>query len=103
MSDDRSRTGAHGSAATLAVVILTRGWSVFLVLAGLFSWAVWPRFAVAIWQDQRAWQGAIGSSTPTAFLWVHAVLIVAALIIGTAVGVLGVRGLLAGRRTSLVR
>jgi intracellular septation protein A len=80
-------------------VILTRGWSVFLVLAGVFNWVVWPRFAIAIWQDQRAWDGTIGSSGPTAFLLVHAVLIAAALAIGTTVGVLGARGLIVARRT----
>ena len=78
-------------------VILTRGWSTFLVLAGLFNWVIWPRFAVAIWQDQRAWQGEIGSSTATSFLWVHAVLIASALAIGTVVAIVGVRGLLALR------
>ncbi len=81
-------------------MILTRKWSVFLVLAGLFNWLVWPRFAVAIWQDQRAWQGEIGASTPTSFLWVHAALIGSALAVGTVVAVLGVRGLLALRRDS---
>ena len=79
-------------------MILTRGWAALLVLAGAFNWLIWPRFAIAIWQDQRAWQGEIGASTPTSFLWVHAVLIAAALAIGTTVGVLGVRGLLAARR-----
>jgi hypothetical protein len=79
-------------------VILTRKWSAFLVLAGVFNWVVWPRFALAIWQDQRAWTGAIGSSTPTSFLWVHAVLIGSALAVGTVVAVLGIRGLLALRR-----
>ncbi len=78
-------------------MILTRGWSTFLVLAGLFNWAIWPRFALAIWQDQRAWHGEIGSSTPTSFLWVHAVLIGCALAIGTVVAIVGVRGLLALR------
>lgn len=79
-------------------MVLTRGWSVFLVLVGIFNWAIWPRFAVAIWQDPRAWSGAVGSSSPTSFLWVHAVLIVSAVLIGTTVGVLGLRGLLALRR-----
>ncbi len=72
----------------------------FLVLAGVFNWVVWPRFALAIWQDQRAWAGEIGSSTPTSFLWVHAVLICSALAVGTVVAVLGVRGLLALRGSS---
>jgi len=69
-------------------VVLSRGWSVFLVLVAVWSWVIWPRFAVAIWADPRAWNG----SAPTSFLWVHAVLIVASLAIGTAVGVLGLRG-----------
>jgi hypothetical protein len=43
---------------------------------------------VAIWADPRAWNGG----APTSFLWVHAALIVASLAIGTAVGVLGLRG-----------
>ena len=57
---------------------------------------IWPRFAIAIWDDPRAWHG----STPTGFLWVHALLIAVSLAIGTAVGVLGVRALLAARRAS---
>jgi intracellular septation protein A len=68
-------------------VVLSRRWAAFLVLAGLWNWLVWPRFAVAIWKDDRAWSG----DTPTAFLWVHAALIVTALAIGTLVGALGVK------------
>lgn len=77
--------------------MLTRKWSAFLVLVGVFAMAVWPRFAVAIWQDPRAWTGDIGSSAPTSFLWVHAVLIVSAVVLGVSTGYLGVRGLLAAR------
>jgi hypothetical protein len=69
-------------------VVLSRRWSVFLVGVAVWSWVIWPRFAAAIWADPRSWHGG----TPTSFLWVHAVLIVASLSIGTAVGVLGVRG-----------
>lgn len=82
--------------------MLSRRWAVFLVLAGLFQAVIWPRFAVAIWQDQRAWQGAVGASSPTSFFWVHAVLIAVAMTVGIAVGVLGVRGLLAVRRRAAV-
>lgn len=80
-------------------MVLTRKWSTFLVLVGVFAVVVWPRFAVAIWQDPRAWTGAVGGSTPTSFLWVHAVLIVTAMALGLVTGYLGVRGLLAGRRS----
>lgn len=79
-------------------VILSRNWSLFLVVAGAFNWVVWPRFAVAIWEDQRAWSAEIGQSTPTAFLLVHAVLILTAVTIGSIILVLGVRGFLAARR-----
>lgn len=81
-------------------MVLTRKWSIFLVLVGVFAVAVWPRFAVAIWQDPRAWTGSVGASGPTSFLWVHAVLIVTAMALGLATGYLGVRGLLAGRPRS---
>ena len=70
-------------------VVLSRRWSAFLVAVGAWTWLIWPRFAVAIWNDDRSWSGASG--TPTRFLWVHALLIVASLALGTAVGVLGVR------------
>jgi hypothetical protein len=79
-------------------VILTRGWSWFLVGVGVFNWAIWPRFSVAIWDDKRAWTGAVGHSSPTSFLLVHAVLVVTAVALGTIVGGLGLRGLLAARR-----
>jgi hypothetical protein len=69
-------------------VLLTRRLSLFLALAGLFNVAVWPRFAVAVWNDPRAFAG----SSPTPFLWVHAVLIVSATLIGLGVLGIGVRG-----------
>jgi len=79
-------------------MVLSRGWAIFLVGVGVWTWVIWPRFAVAIWQDPRAWStGEIGRGAPTSFLWVHALLIVASLTIGTVVGVLGVRALRAGR------
>ncbi|MFD0596420.1 SCO4848 family membrane protein [Catellatospora coxensis] len=78
---------------------LSRGWSLFLIGVGVWTWLIWPRFAVAIWDDPRAWvSGVSGDGSPTSFLWVHALLIGASLAIGTTVGVLGVRGVLAARR-----
>lgn len=58
----------------------------FLVASGLFNVLVWPRFALAISRDDRAWTGAHWGSQPTAFFWVHAVLIVTAMLF--ALGVL---------------
>lgn len=60
----------------------------------MWTWVIWPRFGLAIWDDDRSFH----NGSPTAFLWVHAVLIAASLAIGTTVGVLGVRAWLASRR-----
>lgn len=58
--------------------MLTRGQGLFLVAAGIFNLVIWPRFALAISRDDRAWVGAHWHSAPTSFFWVHAVLIVVA-------------------------
>ncbi|MDP9814192.1 SCO4848 family membrane protein [Spirilliplanes yamanashiensis] len=78
-------------------MVLSRRWSVFLVLVGVWTWVIWPRFAVAIWNDDRSF--AAGGA-PTSFLWVHALLIAASLVVGTTTGVLGVRGWRAARRNA---
>jgi hypothetical protein len=77
--------------------MLSRGWSLFLVAVGVFNWLIWPRFSVAIWDDARAWSGAVGHSNPTSFLLVHAVLVLTAVATSTVVGILGIRGYLACR------
>lgn len=73
-------------------MVLPRGWAAFLIGVGVWTWVIWPRFAVAIWNDPRAWSTRdVGQGTPTGFLWVHAVLIITSLTIGSVVGLLGVR------------
>lgn len=75
-------------------MVLSRRWAFFLVAVGVWTWLIWPRFGLAIWDDKRAWSsGTVGEGSPTSFLWVHALLITASIAIGTTVGVLGVRGL----------
>jgi hypothetical protein len=68
-------------------VVISRRWAAFLVGVGVWTWLIWPRFGLAIWQDDRAFR----NGSPTSFLWVHAMLIGASLVIGSTVGVLGVR------------
>ena len=63
--------------------------SKFLVVAGVFNVVIWPRFAKAIVDDDRAWAGAHWDSAPTSFLWVHAVLITAAISFGLGVLIVG--------------
>lgn len=78
---------------------LSRGWALFLIGVGVWTWVIWPRFALAIWNDARAWSsGQVGQGRPTSFLGIHAVLIVASLAIGSTVGVLGIRAYRFGRR-----
>jgi hypothetical protein len=70
------------------------------MLVGVWSWIIWPRFGLAIWDDPRAWSSRhVGHGSPTGFLWIHAFLIIASLVIGTVVGVLGIR-IWRGSRTS---
>lgn len=70
---------------------MTRRTSWFLIAAGVFNVVIWPRFAVAIVKDDRAWDGGAWSSSPTAFFWVHAVLMTVAVLVGLGVLVVGVR------------
>lgn len=63
----------------------------FLIAAGAFNVLIWPRFAMAIVKDGRAWDGEAWSSQPTAFFWVHAVLITVAVLIGLGVLAVGIR------------
>lgn len=96
-------TCGYGPLAYWPTMVLSRGWSLFLVAVGVWTWAIWPRFAVAIWNDERAWSaGVVGEGSPTGFLWVHALLIGASLAIGTTVGVLGIRAYRASRRPARV-
>jgi hypothetical protein len=68
-------------------VVISRGWALFLIAVGVWTWVIWPRFGVAIYNDERSFSGG----SPTSFLWVHALLIAVSLVLGTMVGVLGVR------------
>jgi hypothetical protein len=77
-------------------MVLSRRWAVFLAGVGVWTWVIWPRFGLAIYRDDRSF----ADGRPTSFLVVHAVLIAASLVIGTTVGVLGIRAWRAGRRSA---
>ncbi|GDY29218.1 SCO4848 family membrane protein [Gandjariella thermophila] len=74
---------------------LSRGASLFLLAFAVWSWVIWPNFMRNVWMDPRSWD-ATGS--PTGFFTVHLVLTVVSVALGTAIGVIGVRGLLALHR-----
>ena len=67
----------------------------FLALFGVWSWIIWPTFLKNIWKDHRSWHNGM-----TAFFGVHLALTVVSLILGTAIGILGVRAIRAVRAST---
>jgi hypothetical protein len=65
---------------------LSRPVSWFLLAFGVWSWVIWVTFD--------------GAGDPTAYFWVHLTLAVVSFVLGTAVGVIGLRGVRALRQTS---
>ncbi|WP_043914361.1 SCO4848 family membrane protein [Kitasatospora griseola] len=69
-----------------------------LVVVGSFAWTT---FAKNLWKDSGGQAFVNGDhSQPTAFFWVHLLLAVTSLLLGLAIGAIGVRGLRALRRTA---
>lgn len=64
-----------------------------LIGAGIFNIAIWPRFIVAITKDPRAWTGEAWRSSGTKFLWVHVVLVTAAVSVALVVLFIGISAL----------
>ena len=58
----------------------------FLIASGVWSWVIWPVFLKNIWKDSRSWHHGM-----TGFFAVHLVLTVVSLVLGTAIGTLGIR------------
>ena len=69
-------------------MLLTRRLAGLLLVAGGFQWLVWPGFLRVVLRDGRAFAAGGG---PSAFLLVHLAIIVPALLLGTALLVLGTR------------
>ncbi|MEV6318398.1 hypothetical protein [Streptomyces sp. NPDC051776] len=72
--------------------------SCFLLAFGVWSWLIWITFVKNLWSDASG-LAFDDAGEPTAYFWVHLVLAVTSFLLGTAVGVIGLRGLLALRRT----
>lgn len=65
------------------------GW--VLIIAGVWSLAVWPQFLKRVMKDPRA-RDASGKATK--FLTVHVVLVTVSMVLGLATAAIGVAGLL---------
>lgn len=78
---------------------LSRRVSWFLVAFGVWSWIVWTTFVKNLWKDASGLAFHHGDhSHPTAYFWIHLALAITSTILGTAIAVLGIRGLRALRR-----
>ncbi|ROR44017.1 SCO4848 family membrane protein [Kitasatospora cineracea] len=77
---------------------LSRPVSWFLTAFGVWSLFVWTTFAKNLWKDSGSQAFVNGDhSRPTAFFWVHLLLTITSLLLGLAIGWIGVRGLRALR------
>lgn len=76
---------------------LSRRVSWFLLAFGIWSWVIWVTFAKNLFKDASG-LAFDDAGDPTAYLWVHLALAVTSFILGTAVGVIGFRGVRAGRK-----
>jgi hypothetical protein len=76
---------------------LSRPVSVFLLAFGVWSVIVWTTFAKNLFEDVSG-LAFDAAGEPTGFFWVHLALAVISFGLGVAVGVIGLRGLLADRR-----
>ena len=72
---------------------LSRRASWLLIAFAIWSWIIWVTLIKNINADPRAWHG----NSPTGFLMVHVVLAIVSLVMGTAIGWLGWKGLRAHR------
>ena len=70
---------------------LSRRASWFLLAFGVWSWFIWITFVKNLWADASGL--AFHHGSPTAYFWVHLMLAVTSFVLGTAIGVLGLRGL----------
>ena len=77
-------------------MITSKRVSWFLVAFGVWSWIIWITFLKNIWADPRSWNHGM-----TAFFGVHLVLVVVSIVLGTVIGVLGLRSLRASRQERL--
>ncbi|MCB5909540.1 SCO4848 family membrane protein [Streptomyces pinistramenti] len=77
---------------------LSRPVSWFLLAFGVWSWFIWITFVKNLCQDGSG-LAFNDAGDPTAYFWVHLLLAVTSFLLGTAIGVIGFRGIRALRTT----
>lgn len=76
---------------------LSRPVSLFLLVFGVWSVFIWITFAKNLFEDVSG-LAFDAAGDPTPYFWVHLTLAVVSFGLGIAIGVIGLRGLLADRR-----
>lgn len=85
--------GAAGPAHTVSMK-LNRPVSWFLLAFGVWSWVVWTTFVKNLWKDASGLAFSGGDhSHPTAYFWIHLTLAIVSFLLGTAIGLIGLRSL----------
>ncbi|MFC1417046.1 SCO4848 family membrane protein [Streptacidiphilus cavernicola] len=74
---------------------LSRPVSWFLLAFGVWSWVVWVTFAKNLVKDASGL--AFHNGNPTAYFYIHLLLAIVSFCFGTAIGVIGLRGVRALR------
>jgi hypothetical protein len=77
---------------------LSRPVSWFLLVFGVWSWIIWVTFAKNLFKDGSG-LAFDDAGDPTAYFWVHLLLAIASFVLGTIVGLIGLRSLRVLRRT----
>ncbi|PRY56547.1 hypothetical protein B0I28_109196 [Glycomyces artemisiae] len=97
--DQRGAPGMSGPlrGADTGRMKLSRGVSVFLLAFGVWSLIVWSTFVKNLFKDVSG-LAFDAAGDPTGYFWVHLALAVTSFGLGVAIGVIGLRGLLASRR-----
>lgn len=76
---------------------LSRPVSVFLLAFGVWSVFIWTTFMKNLFKDVSG-LAFDAAGDPTTYFWIHAALAATSFGLGVAIGVIGLRGLLAARR-----
>jgi hypothetical protein len=91
------RTGNRTREGDTERMKLSRPVSWFLLAFGVWSWVIWVTFVKNLIKDSSGL--AFEDGHPTAYFWVHLLLAVVSFVLGTVIGVIGLRGVRALRRT----
>lgn len=91
MSNSATGTDAGRPGDAPRGLVLSRPVSYFLLAFGVWSWIVWVTFVKNLTADASGL--AFHHGHPTPYYWIHLALAIVSFLLGTAIGLLGLRGL----------